>query len=45
MLQTEKFKKLATELKSNKHSKGFDSWTRKTIMLFCHFSNAAYQRD
>ncbi len=27
LLPAEKFKKLANELESNKHSKGIDSWT------------------
>ena len=45
LLPAEKFKKLANELESNKHSKGIDSWTHLVAMLFCHLSNAASCRD
>ena len=45
LLPAEKFKKLANELESNKHSKGIDSWTHLVTMLFCHLSNAASCRD
>ena len=45
LLPIEKFKKLATEFESNKHSKGIDSWTHLVTMLFCHLSNAASCRD
>ena len=41
LLPAEKFKKIANELESNKHSKGIDSWTHLVTMLFCHLSNAA----
>jgi hypothetical protein len=45
LLPAEKFKKLANELESNKHSKGIDLWTHLVTMLFCHLSNAASCRD
>jgi hypothetical protein len=45
LLPAEKFKKLAAELESNKHSKGIDSWTHLVTMLFCHMSNVASFRD
>ncbi len=45
LLPVEKFKKIANELESNKHSKGIDSWTHLVTTLFCHLSNAASCRD
>ncbi|MEY4542806.1 MAG: hypothetical protein RL411_883, partial [Bacteroidota bacterium] len=44
-IATEKFKKLANELESNKHSKGIESWKHLVTMLFCHLRNAASCRD
>jgi len=45
LLPAEKFKKIANELESNKHSKGIDSWTHMVTILFYHLSNAAFCRD
>ena len=45
LMPAEKYKKLANELESNKHSKGIDSWTHLVTMLFCHLSNAASCRE
>ncbi len=36
LLPAEKFKKLANEMESNKHSKGIGSCTHLVAMLFCH---------
>jgi len=34
------FKKLVQEHKTDKHQKGFDSWSHLTSMLFCHFAKS-----
>ena len=45
LLPAEKFKKIANELESNRHSKDIDSWTHLITMLFYHLSNATSCRD
>jgi len=45
LLPAEKFKKLAAELESNKHSKGIDSWTHLVTILIYSLMNAASCRD
>ncbi len=32
------FNKLVKIRKTDKHQKGFDSWSHLTSMLFCHFA-------
>lgn len=39
------FKKLVKEHKTDKHQKGFDSWSHLTSMLFCHFAKSQSLRD
>lgn len=39
------FKKLAQEHQSDKHQKGFDSWSHLISMLFCHFAKSQSLRD
>ena len=34
------FKKLVKEHKTDKHQKGFDSWSHLIAMLFCHFAKS-----
>jgi len=40
-----KFKKLVKEYKTDKHQKGFDSWTHLVSMLFCQFAKSQSLRD
>lgn len=39
------FRKLVKEHKTDKHQKGFDSWSHLTSMLFCHFAKSQSLRD
>lgn len=39
------FNKIVKEKKTDKHSKGFDSWTHLISMLFCHFAKSQSVRD
>lgn len=39
------FKKLVKEHQTDKHQKGFDSWSHLTSMLFCHFAKSESLRD
>jgi len=39
------FKKLVKEHQTDKHQKGFDSWSHLTSMLFCHFAKSQSLRD
>ena len=39
------FKKLVKEYQTDKHQKGFDSWSHLTSMLFCHFAKSESLRD
>ncbi len=40
-----KFKKLVKEYKTDRHQKGFDSWTHLVSMLFCQFAKSQSLRD
>jgi hypothetical protein len=44
-LDTSKFKKLVKTHKSDKHQKGFDSWSHLVSMLFCQFAKSQSLRD
>jgi len=44
-LDTSKFKKLVKSHQSDKHQKGFDSWSHLVSMLFCQFANSQSVRD
>jgi hypothetical protein len=44
-LDTSKFKKLAKVRQSDKHQKGFDSWSHLVSMLFCQFAKSQSVRD
>lgn len=44
-LSRSKFSKLVAEKQSDKHQKGFDSWTHLVSMLFCHFAKSKSVRD
>ena len=39
------FNKLVLEKQTDKHSKGYDSWTHLISMLFCQFSGCQSLRD
>lgn len=39
------FKKLVNEKQTDKHSKGYNSWTHLVSMLFCQFSKSQSVRD
>jgi len=39
------FKKLVKEHKTDKHQKGFNSWSHLISMLFCHFAKSESLRD
>lgn len=39
------FKKLVKEKQTDKHAKGYDSWTHLVSMLFCQFSKSQSLRD
>jgi Domain of unknown function (DUF4372) len=40
-----KFSKLVTQKQSDKHNKGFNSWTHLVSMLFCQFAKSQSVRD
>lgn len=44
-LDTSKFKKLVKFHQSDKHQKGFDSWSHLVSMLFCQFAKSQSVRD
>jgi len=44
-LDTSKFKRLVQTHKSDKHQKGFDSWSHLVSMLFCQFAKSQSVRD
>lgn len=44
-LDTSKFKKLVKTHQSDKHQKGFDSWSHLVSMLFCQFAKSQSVRD
>ncbi|MEL6562299.1 MAG: DUF4372 domain-containing protein, partial [Bacteroidota bacterium] len=39
------FKKLVKEKQTDKHQKGYDSWTHLVSMLFCQFAKSQSVRD
>ncbi len=39
------FKKIVVKKETDKHNKGFDSWTHLVSMLFCHFAHSLSVRD
>lgn len=39
------FNKLVSVRQSDKHQKGFNSWTELVSMLFCHFAKSKSVRD
>lgn len=44
-LDRQKFKKIVSRYQSDKHAKGYDSWTQLISMLFCHFGKCQSLRD
>lgn len=44
-LDKSKFKKLVKDHQSDKHQKGFDSWSHLVSMLFCQFAKSQSVRD
>lgn len=44
-LDRAKFNKLVRDKQTNKHNKGFDSWTHLVSMLFCQFAKSQSLRD
>ena len=44
-LDSQKFNKLVKKHTSDKHQKGYDSWTHLVSMLFCQFANSQSLRD
>lgn len=44
-LDRSKFSKLVATRESDKHQKGFNSWTHLVSMLFCHFAKSKSVRD
>ena len=44
-LDGSKFKKLVKARQTDKHQKGFDSWSHLVSMLFCQFANSQSVRD
>jgi len=44
-LDTSKFKKLVKSHQSDKHQKGFNSWSHLVSMLFCQFAKSQSLRD
>lgn len=44
-LDNSKFKKLVVSHQSDKHQKGFTSWSHLVSMLFCQFANSQSVRD
>jgi hypothetical protein len=44
-LERKSFKNLVSEKLTDKHQKGYDSWTHLVSMLFCHFAKSQSVRD
>ncbi|HUH74610.1 MAG TPA: DUF4372 domain-containing protein, partial [Chitinophagales bacterium] len=44
-LDRSKFNKLVSEKQTDKHCKGFNSWTHLVSMLFCQFAKSQSVRD
>jgi hypothetical protein len=44
-LDRRKFRKLVNEKQTDKHNKGFNSWTHLVSMLFCQFAKSQSVRD
>jgi hypothetical protein len=44
-LDRSSFKKLVNDKKSDKHQKGYNSWTHLVSMLFCQFAKSQSIRD
>jgi len=44
-LNRSSFNKLVKEKQTDKHSKGFNSWTHLVSMLFCQFAKSQSVRD
>jgi hypothetical protein len=44
-LDRQKFNKLVRSRQSDKHQKGFDSWSHLVSMLFCQFAKSQSLRD
>ena len=44
-LDRQKFSKLVKEKQSDKHQKGYNSWTHLVSMLFCQFAKSQSVRD
>ena len=44
-LEVSKFKNLVKKHQSDKHQKGFTSWSHLVSMLFCQFANSQSVRD
>jgi hypothetical protein len=44
-LDRSKFKKLVNEKQTDKHNKGYTSWTHLVSMLFCQFAKSQSVRD
>ena len=44
-LDSSKFNKLVKEKQTDKHQKGFSSWTHLVSMLFCQFAKSQSVRD
>ena len=44
-LDRSRFSKLVKSRQSDKHQKGYDSWTHLVSMLFCHFAKSKSVRD
>jgi hypothetical protein len=45
LLNRRKFNALVEQKHTNKHNKGFDSWTHLVSMLFCHLAKSTSVRD
>lgn len=44
-LDSSKFKKIVKSHQTDKHQKGFNSWSHLVSMLFCQFANSQSVRD
>ena len=44
-LPKENIKKIIREAQTDKHSKGYDTWSQLISMMFCQFSNCDSVRD
>ncbi|MEC5164603.1 hypothetical protein RCH18_000319, partial [Flavobacterium sp. PL11] len=44
-LDRSRFSRLVQFRQSDKHQKGYDSWTHLVSMLFCHFAKSKSVRD